>query len=143
MPQAAVDVTAFFTTMTALSAAVQTLVENVFKKHLSWLDTPHSEKQKDNRRQTAIHVIAFAVGGALALMTGLQPLHHLGVESSMMTNAFAAGILVSFGGSLLDESWGAIRAFKKAQEVLKDSTRLDPRGEPDRRTPGVEEPRRR
>src|SRR5881392_4133502 len=109
MPQAAVDVTGFFTTMTALSAGVQTLVENVFKKHLAWLDNPNPEKSKDNRRQTAVHVLAFLVGGVLAWTTGLQPLHQLGVESSAIANSLAAGVLVSFGGSFLDETWGAIR----------------------------------
>jgi hypothetical protein len=123
MPQGPVDVTGFFTTMTALSAAVQTLVENVFKKHLPWLDNPKPDKPTDNKRQAAVHLLAFAVGGALAWVTGLHPLQSLGVQGSVISNALAAGVLVSFGGSLLDEAWGAIRAFKKAQEGLKDAGR--------------------
>ncbi len=120
MPQAGVDVTGFLTTMAALSASVQTLVEHVVKKHWAWLDNPHPDKQTDNRRQTAVHAIAFAVGGGLAWTTGLEPLHFLGLAGSgVAVNSLAAGVLASYGGSLFDEGLGAIRAFKKQQESVR------------------------
>src|SRR5258708_1981898 len=105
--------------MAALSASVQTFVEHVVKKHWPWLDTATKGKP-DARRHTVIHAIAFAIGGALAWTTGIAPLGYLGVTSAgMVGNVFAAGLLVSFGGSLFDEGLGAIRAFKKAQEDTK------------------------
>src|SRR5689334_25019206 len=121
MPQAAVDVTGFLTTMAALSASVQTLVEHVVKKRWTWLDTASGEgHSKDNRRQTTVHLISFAMGGALAWTTGLEPLALLGVAGSgVLVNSLASGVLVSYGGSLVDEGLGAIRAFKKQQEVLR------------------------
>src|SRR5689334_25011575 len=83
MPQAAVDVTGFLTTMAALSASVQTLVEHVVKKRWTWLDTASGEgHSKDNRRQTTVHLISFAMGGALAWTTGLEPLALPGVAGS-------------------------------------------------------------
>jgi len=71
MPQAGIDVTGFLTIMASLSAAAQTLVEHVLKKHWPWLDQP---KPKDNRRQAAVHVIAGVVGGLLVWSTSLHPL---------------------------------------------------------------------
>jgi hypothetical protein len=144
MQQVPVDFTGFFATMAALSASSQTLVENLLKRHIAWLDNKHDDKRMDKRRQAIIHALAFLVGTALAWVTKIQPLHLLGVEAGMTMNALAAGVLVSFGGSLLDEGWGAIRAFKKAQQQLTtDGTRTDARGTPDRRTAGVAEPPRR
>lgn len=125
MPQGAVDVTGFLTMMAALSASVQTLVEHVVKKRWLWLDTANAEAQgKDNRRQTTVHLISFAMGGALAWTTGLEPLALLGVAGSgVIVNSLASGVLVSYGGSLFDEGLGAIRAFKKQQEELKGGKR--------------------
>jgi hypothetical protein len=140
MPQAAVDVTGFLTMMAALSASVQTLVEHLVKKRWSWLDTAKGEAHgKDNRRQTTIHLVSFALGGALAWTTGLEPLALLGVAGSgVVVNSLASGVLVSYGGSLFDEGLGAIRAFKKQQEDLRN-TSVDVRGQRDRRQEGVEE----
>jgi len=119
MPQAAVDVTGFLTMMAALSASVQTLVEHVVKKRFAWLDTVN-RNGKENRRQTTVHLISFAMGGALAWTTGLEPLALLGVAGSgVVVNSLASGVLVSYGGSLFDEGLGAIRAFKKQQEELR------------------------
>ena len=134
MPQAAVDVTGFLTMMAALSASVQTLVEHLVKKRWLWLDTASGEAHgKDNRRQTTVHLISFAMGGALAWTTGLEPLALLGVAGSgVVVNSLASGVLVSYGGSLFDEGLGAIRAFKKQQEDLR-STATDVRGQKDRR----------
>ena len=121
MPQAAVDVTGFLTMMAALSASVQTLVEHVVKKRWSWLDTTNGDAHgKDNRRQTTVHLISFAMGGALAWTTGLEPLALLGAAGSgVIVNSLASGVLVSYGGSLFDEGLGALRAFKKQQEELR------------------------
>ena len=121
MPQAAVDVTGFLTLMAALSASVQTLVEHVVKKRWSWLDTTNGGGHgKDNRRQTTVHLISFAMGGALAWTTGLEPLALLGAAGSgVIVNSLASGVLVSYGGSLFDEGLGALRAFKKQQEDLR------------------------
>ncbi len=119
MPQAAVDVTGFLTMMAALSASVQTLVEHLVKKRFTWLDTVN-RNGKENRRQTTVHLISFAMGGALAWTTGLEPLALLGVAGSgVVVNSLASGVLVSYGGSLFDEGLGAIRAFKKQQEDLR------------------------
>ncbi len=120
MPQAAVDVTGFLTMMAALSASVQTLVEHLVKKRFTWLDTVN-RNGKENRRQTTVHLISFAMGGALAWTTGLEPLALLGVAGSgVVVNSLASGVLVSYGGSLFDEGLGAIRAFKKQQEDLRN-----------------------
>ncbi len=117
MQAPAIDVTGFLTIMAALSAAAQTLVENLLKKHWEWLNEP---KTKDNLRQAAVHVIAGSVGGLLALTTNLHPLQYLGIATTAMwANALAAGVLVSYGGSLFDEGLGAIRAYKKAQGSLQ------------------------
>ncbi len=119
MPQAAVDVTGFLTMMAALSASVQTLVEHLVKKRFTWLDTVN-RNGSENRRQTTVHLISFAMGGALAWTTGLEPLALLGVAGSgVVVNSLASGVLVSYGGSLFDEGLGAIRAFKKQQEDLR------------------------
>lgn len=121
MPQATVDVTGFLTMMAALSASVQTLVEHLVKKRWAWLDDKHADKTKDNRRQTTVHAIAFVLGGTMAWTTGLEPLAFLGVAGSgLLMNSIASGVLVSFGGSLFDEGLGAIRAFKKEQESLRN-----------------------
>ena len=120
MPQAAVDVTGFLTMMAALSASVQTLVEHLVKKRFTWLDTVN-RNGKENRRQTTVHLISFAMGGALAWTTGLEPLALLGVAGSgVVVNSLASGVLVSYGGSLFHEGLGAIRAFKKQQEDLRN-----------------------
>jgi hypothetical protein len=117
MQQTGIDVTGFLTIMAALSASTQTLVENLLKKHWPWLDQP---KTKDNRRQAAIHMIAGVVGGVLVWTMNLHPLQYLGVASmGMFGNALAAGVLVSYGGSLFDEGLGALRAYKKAQASLQ------------------------
>ena len=117
MQAPAVDVTGFLTIMAALSASSQTLVEHVIKKHLPWLNEP---KQKDNWRQTAIHVLAGGVGGLLVWTSNLHPLQYLGLTAAGLGfNALAAGVLVSYGGSLFDEGLGAIRAYKKQQESLQ------------------------
>jgi len=143
MPQAAVDVTGFLTMMAALSASVQTLVEHLVKKRSSWLDTAKGGAHgKDNRRQTVIHLISFAMGSLLAWTTGLEPLVLLGVAGSgVVVNALASGVLVSYGGSLFDEGLGAIRAYKKQQEDLR-KTGVDVRGQRDRRQEGVTEKKR-
>ena len=106
--------------MAALSASVQTLVEHLVKKRFTWLDTVN-RNGKENRRQTTVHLISFAMGGALAWTTGLEPLALLGVAGSgVVVNSLASGVLVSYGGSLFDEGLGAIRAFKKQQEDLRN-----------------------
>ncbi len=126
----ALDVTGFLTIMAALSASSQTLVENVIKKHWTWLNQP---KPKDNWRQAAIHVIAGTVGGLLVWTTRLHPLQFLGMTTAGLGfNALAAGVLVSYGGSLFDEGLGAIRAYKKEQENLQNAAGVRPGGDASR-----------
>ncbi len=79
----------------------------------------HVDAQIDRLRHVAIHLIVFVVGGGLAWSVGATPLIYLGVQGSTLSNATAAGVLVSFGGSFFDEALGAVREFKKAQEKLR------------------------
>src|SRR2546426_968925 len=116
------DPTTFLTSMAALSAATQTFVEHVVKKNWSWLDDP-KPGAADKPRHVAVHVASFVVGGGLAWSVGLNPLTYLGVSLGVLPNALMAGLLVSFGGSLFDETLGAVRQFKKAQESLQQSKR--------------------
>ena len=118
MLETAPNLTAFLTTMAALSASVQTLVEHVVKKNWSWLDEAKNGKA-DNLRHVAIHGVVFVLGGVLAWSTGLAPLGYLGLGGNALGNAVAAGVLVSFGGSFFDEALGAVREFKKAQEKVR------------------------
>lgn len=118
MPETPPNLTAFLTIMAALSASVQTLVEHVIKKNWAWLDEPKQGKA-DNPRHVAIHGVVFALGATLVFSTGLEPLAYLGLSSTSLGNALAAGVLVSFGGSFFDEALGAVREFKKAQEKLR------------------------
>lgn len=111
------NLTAFFTMMSALSAAVQQLVEHVFKKRWTWLDSAQTG-EGDKQRASTVHLISFALGGVLAWSVGLQPLTYLGIQQPVFVNALAAGLLVSFGSSFVDEIAGAVRQFKKAQESL-------------------------
>ena len=114
------DAVAFLTVMAAMSAAVQTLVEHVIKKNITWLDTKNPDPAKDRLRHVAIHAVVFLVAGVLAWSVEATPLIHLGVQGSVLGNAAASGVLVSFGGSFFDEALGAIREFKKAQEKVRD-----------------------
>jgi len=110
------DVTSFLAMMAALSASVQTFVDHVVKKRITWLDAEKKDPAQDNRRQSLIHLISFLVGAGLTWSVGLTPLKYLGVEQAgVITNSVAAGLLVSFGGSFFKELLGAVREFKKAQ----------------------------
>jgi hypothetical protein len=113
------DAVSFLTTMAAMSASVQTLVEHLVKKNVKWLDEQNDNEAADRRRHVAIHGIVFAIAAGLAWSVDLTPLVYLGVQASTASNALATGILVSFGGSFFDEALGAIREFKKAQERVK------------------------
>ena len=117
------DPTAFLTTMAALSAATQTFVEHVIKQRWTWLDQA-TQGTSDKRRHLTVHLLAFAVGAVLAWSVGLEPLTTLNVQHGPIPNALTAGLLVSFGGSLFDEALGAVRAFKKAQESVREGAGL-------------------
>lgn len=110
------DITSFLAMMAALSASVQTFVEHVIKRRITWLETEKNDPVQDKRRQSLIHLISFLVGAGLTWSVGLTPLRYLGVEQAgVITNSMAAGLLVSFGGSFFKELLGAVREFKKAQ----------------------------
>jgi hypothetical protein len=117
--------TTFLTVMSALSTAVQQLVEHVIKKRNNWLDsaTP-ADKTNEARRASAVHFLSFAVGAVLSWSVGLKPLLYLGIAPSAMTqgpviNALLAGVMISFGSSLFDEALGALREWNKAQEAAR------------------------
>ena len=114
-----VDATSFLTVMAAMSAAVQTLMEHVVKKNWRWLDEKKKDTAADNRRWVTVHLLSFLLGGALAYSISLRPLDYLAVQQGIFANAIAAGVLVSFGGSVFNEALGAIREFKKAQTRIK------------------------
>jgi predicted membrane channel-forming protein YqfA (hemolysin III family) len=116
------DPTNFLTTMAALSTAVQTFVDHIVKGRWPWLNnaTPNNAKNEE-RRQSMVHLIAFVVGGVMAFSVHLKPLTYLGLGDGAVANYFAAGILVSFGSSFFNEALDAVRAFKKAQEGVRQT----------------------
>ena len=62
----------------------------------------------------AIHGIVLAIGALLAWSVRLTPLAYLGLEGGLAVSVLAAGVLVSCGGTLLDEALRAVREFKEA-----------------------------
>ena len=118
----------FFAVLAALSTAVQTLVDHTIKKRIAWLDTPTPDNAtNESRRQGVIHLASFATGGVLAWSVGLTPLEYLGLDHSLVVNALASGLLVSYGGSFFNEALGAVREFKKTQEYVRGAGRRSPR----------------
>lgn len=118
------DPTNFLTTMAALSTAVQTFVDHVIKRRWKWLDTATpADPVNEGRRQSAVHLLSFVVGGVVAFIVGLNPLASLGLAyaGSSLANAVVAGVLVSFGSSFFNEALDAVRAFKKAQEGVRQA----------------------
>jgi hypothetical protein len=112
--------TAFLTVMSALSTAVQQLVEHLFKKRLDWLDkaTPN-DPTNEARRSSAVHLLTFVVGGLLSWSVGLEPLQYLGLTGKgPIVNALLTGVMISFGSSFFNEALGALREFKKAQAAV-------------------------
>ncbi len=112
----------FLTQMAALSTAVQTFVDHALKNRIDWLDKDAPEDPaKEKRRLLAVHSASFVVGFLLAVSVGLEPLSLLGATRGLnwLGNGLAAGLLVSFGGSFFNEALDAVRAFKKAQEGLR------------------------
>jgi cytochrome c biogenesis protein CcdA len=122
------DVTGFLTTMAALSTAVQTLVDHLIKGRSKWLDTttPNDPKH-EGRRQSAIHLISFALGALISYTAGVYPLVALGFSGgvvdahSKVANFLAAGLLVSFGSSFFNEALDAVRMFKKVQDGVRQA----------------------
>ncbi len=118
------DSTSFLTSMAALSTAVQTFVDHVIKGRWSWLDTATpNNPENEGRRQSAVHLVSFLVGGAIAYTVKLKPLAllNLAFPDSAGANFLAAGILVSFGSSFFNEALDAVRGFKKAQEGVRQA----------------------
>jgi hypothetical protein len=125
------DLTNFLATMAALSTAVQTLIDHVVKGRWTWLDTATpNDPKNEGRRQSAVHLISFLVGGGVALSVGLKPLTLLGLNQGVLAygtivnslvNYVAAGVLVSFGSGFFNEGLDAVRAFKKAQEGVRQA----------------------
>ena len=116
------DVTSFLTTTAALSTAVQTFIDHVIKGRWSWLDTPTpADPRNEERRQSVVHLISFVLGGLIAYSVHLTPLAYLNLAGSGIgwANSLAAGLLVSFGSSFFNETLDAVRAFKKAQEGVR------------------------
>ena len=118
----------FFTVLAALSTAVQTLVDHTIKKRIAWLDTATPDNAvNESRRQGVIHLASFGTGGILAWSVGLTPLEYVGLDQSLLVNALASGLLVSYGGSFFNEALGAVREFKKTQEYVRGAGRRPPR----------------
>jgi thiol:disulfide interchange protein len=121
------DVTGFLTTMAALSTAVQTLIDHLIKGPSGLLVRPEKDPKQNGRRQSAVHLISFALGALLAWTTGVYPLVTLGLSGglvdahSKLANFVAAGLLVSFGGSFFNEALNAVRAFKQAQAGVRQT----------------------
>lgn len=125
------DPTSFLMTMAALSTAVQTLVDHAVKGRWASLDTPQpNDPKKEGRRQSAIHLISFLLGGAIALSINLRPLVLLGLWPDdpkysagvyLLVNFLASGLMVSFGSSFFNEALDGVRAFKKAQEGVRQA----------------------
>ncbi len=113
----------FLTTMSALSTAVQTFVDHVVKGHWPWLNTATPNRPRNEEwRQSAVHLISFAIGALLAYKFGVKPLDSLSLsDPTPVANSLAAGVLVSFGSSFFNEALDAVRAFKKAQEGARQS----------------------
>ncbi len=116
------DPTNFLTTMAALSTAAQTFVDHVVKGRWKWLDTATPDKpENEGKRQSTVHLVSFLVGAAMAWTVQLKPLTYLDLGSGPTENTLAAGILVSFGSSFFNEALDGIRAFKKAQEGVRQA----------------------
>ena len=118
------DSTGFLTSMAALSTAVQTFVDHVIKGRWPWLDTATpNDPKNEGRRQSMVHVVAFLIGGVIAYTIQLRPLATLGLAfaDSGIANSIAAGVMVSFGRSVFNEALDAVRAFKKAQEGVRQA----------------------
>lgn len=125
------DPTNFLTTLAALSTAVQTLIDHLAKGRWGWLDTATpNDPKNEGRRQSAVHLISFLVGGVIAFTIGLKPLTLLGLTQGVLAqgdtlnslvNYLAAGALVSFGSSFFNEALDGVRAFKKAQEGVRQA----------------------
>ena len=121
------DTTGFVTVMTALSGSVQTLVDHVVKRRIKWLDTPTPDNPaNERRRQSAVHLASAILGAVIAASLKLAPLSYLGLPAdlaqSSVLNVLAAGVIVSFGGSFLNEVLGAVREFKDAQQSVASLT---------------------
>ncbi len=118
------DTTGFLTVMAALSTAVQQFVDHVFKKRIDWLDVSKpGDPTHEARRYTAVHALSFVVGGVLAWSVDLRPLAYLNVQQGQLANAFASGLLVSFGSSFFNELLGALREFKKGQQNVRGAVK--------------------
>jgi hypothetical protein len=120
------DPTSFLTIMGALSTAVQTFVDHVVKGRWGWLNkpTPVANPRNEERRQSVVHLVSFLVGALIAYAVDFKPLLYLSPASSdygLLANAVAAGVLVSFGSSFFNEALDAVRAFKKAQEGVRQA----------------------
>jgi len=110
--------------MAALSTAVQTFVDHVVKGRWAWLDTPTpTNAANEGKRQSVVHLVSFLVGAVIAYVVDLKPLMYLSLAGSnyALANSVAAGVLVSFGSSFFNEALDAVRAFKKAQEGVRQA----------------------
>ena len=115
----------FLTTMAAMSTSVQTFIDHAVKGRIKWLDTATPDNQRnENVRQSVVHAISFATGTAIAAVVGVCPLKYLDVlhyVDSPWVNAPLAGLLVSYGSSFFNETLDGVRAFKKAQEGIRQA----------------------
>ena len=118
------DVTCFLALITALSAGVQTLIDNV-KGHWKWLDTPIVDNEgNESWRRTVIHILSASIGFGLSLSVHLQPLKCLNAgrgAENVWLNALVGALMVTFGSSFSNEALDAVRAFKKVQEGLRQN----------------------
>lgn len=118
----------FLAVMSALSASTQTITLQIRKRIQRLQYTPlegeNSEEQERRKdiHQVNIHLVAGAVGAALAWLAQVHPLQLLGLSPvwshlpSWLADSLdylTAGVLVSFGGPFFHELLGSLREYKK------------------------------
>ena len=118
------DPTNFLTTMAALSTAVQTFVDHMIKGRWTWLSTATPNNPANERtRQSVVHLASFLTGVGMAWSIQLQPLLLISADlrgaHNAVANYAAAGLLVSFGSSFVNEALDALRSFKQGQQDVR------------------------
>jgi len=114
--------TSFLTSMAALSTAVQTFIDHAIKGRWKWLDTDTpGNPANESRRQSAVRLISFLVGAVLAYSVKLNPFDppDSPTDVTALAGYAVAGLMVSYGSSFFNETLDTVRAFKKAQEGVR------------------------
>jgi hypothetical protein len=118
--------TEFLTMLSALSAAVQQTVDQIFKRFSKFLDEKKTTEEAEARRQGFVHLWSFVVGTAFALSVQMKPLSFFNDSIPengffLVLNAVVAGGLTTFGSSFVNEALDSLRNFKQTQEALRKS----------------------